>query len=117
MVRDRCSSQNIKFICGNDDSVYSLSTEYFEEDWEYSVVELEGLDYEVCTDLGLFVHPKKSFYSREWVFFEEYSHPEFREKECLKLMALSKAFLAPSTYWAKQLVSSVFRTITSATSL
>jgi len=105
----------IKFICGNDDSVYAVGNDDIPDNFEYDLADFEEIDSTICTNLGLYIHPSKSFFSYHWVFFEEYSHPNFIEKSCLPLMALAKGFFAPSIYWAKTLTASIFSNIENIT--
>jgi hypothetical protein len=73
MIKRSFSDFRIRYIAGNDDAVLACSRKKEQE-------EVGARDEQICEGLSLELSDKKCFYSLWYQFFEEYNHPDFKDK-------------------------------------
>jgi len=106
MIQERLPGLPIRGIFGNDDSILSFKEDEFTS-VEEACISIEYADSEICEGLQIMKHTEKSFWSVWPIFFEEYGHPAFKDKDSRVAMSLSSAKLAPSIKIAKCIVNSL----------
>jgi hypothetical protein len=93
----------------NDDQIIVVQEDPNDDNLRISDVlsNLKIFDYQLCTRFGIIMNEKKTFSSKEFLFLEQYTHPDLHDKSSASAALFGNAFAAPNIGIAKEYYSSV----------